>query len=175
MKLWLSCLVVACSAGVIANSKAPKQSRITEIVLEDTPGFVPPPYRINKIVLRADGRAYWLSGTTEKPVRHSGPLYNFDNLVALFEEQRFFAIRSEYGLRDVPNTALKVVFGNQQRRVEHNSGGGPQALWVLEMAVRGVASTINWQAPIAEAKSTPKPTAKPTATPIPIIRGTQPS
>lgn len=132
-------------------SKAPSRSKITEIVLADSPGFVAPPYKLNKFVFYADGRAIWLTGTHEKPLRRIGHCYDFAMLAALFEEQKFFTLKLSYSrIADLPSTWIEAVRGGKRKSVAHNSGSGPFGRWTLEMAVRGVATTIDWQPPVAE-------------------------
>ncbi|HEY0075834.1 MAG TPA: hypothetical protein VGB77_17160 [Abditibacteriaceae bacterium] len=139
-------VLFALSATAFAKpSKAPSRDKITEIVLDDHPGLAAPPTPLNKIVLYADGRAVWLSGTTDNPVRRSGRFNDFVKLSALFEK-KFFSFQSFYPLGpDVPFTDLEVVRAEQRKQIRFSHPDQPLELWGLEMAVRGVASTIKWQ------------------------------
>lgn len=155
MICWLSvpvfCILTAITSA--KSSKGPSRDKITEIVLDDHAGLVAPPTPFNKIVLYANGRAIWLTGTADKPIRRTGQFSDFAKLSAIVEK-RFFSFKSFYPMGpDVPFTDLEVVRAGQRKQVRSAHPDQPLELWGLEMAVRGAASTIQWQPVVATASA----------------------
>ena len=130
--LLLLCLLFA--------SVALARPKVTEIRLEDFPGYVGPPIPKNEFVFCADGNLYWLEGTRDKPVRHRYSLStrDFAELVATLETHHFFALKPyEFHSTDAPSAVIRATRGG---RTKSYVVDGTHNLWELEMIVRGFAS-----------------------------------
>lgn len=143
-----------CCAPAFATSKIPMppQKKITEISLENGPGFVAPPYKRDKIVLRADGKAYRISGLSNAPRKSMATLRPelFNRLSQLLTARNFFEMKDRYTpdpmATDGPSMYIAAVRGGQRKTVDNYMDGAPVEVWGIEQAIRGVASQLEWKA-----------------------------
>ncbi|RYX81600.1 hypothetical protein EON83_23415 [bacterium] len=169
---------------LLAASTAVAAPQITEIRLQDAPGFVAPPILINELVFRSDGNFYWNEGTLEKPVKHRYSIGSegFQKLAAALETHGFFELKPKYDrlkptdplIMDGSSVVVSATRDGIQKHVVDYSGFGPSNLWEVEMIIRGFASQYIGmkRTPIIRA-TVAKSTPPRTSTPIPVIRGTQ--
>lgn len=153
----LSALSLIC-VPTFATSKipVPQHSKITEIVLENGVGFVAPPYKLYKLVLRADGKAYRVSGLSDAPQKTTANLSPevFNRLSQLLTARKFFEMKDRYTpdpmRTDGPSVYINAVRGGQRKTVDNYMDGAPVEVWGIEQAIRGVASQLDWK-PVPQA------------------------
>lgn len=149
-------------AGVPRTAAHASPPSITEITLEDWPGFVMHP-GVNKIVLRRDGTCWRLTGKQDQPEKLKGFIRqrDFDWLATRFTGAAFFNMKSRYQpnpmISDMPTVVVSAVRANKRMTVQNYARSGPEVLWQLELLTRGLAETVRWQPVSATPGTTPPP------------------
>ncbi len=112
----------------------------------------------DRIVLRSDGSAVFFTercrNTTPKDratfceVKEGRILgMEFATLALLVEKNGFFSLQRNYqrNITDSLFLSTRVTRGAKTYEVVDYAGGGPFELWVIQRAIEGVASSIEWE------------------------------
>jgi hypothetical protein len=73
--------------------------------------------------------------------------WSFAKLAWLLEKNGFYGLNAEYfsGVTGGAFETTRVIRGGKRYQVENYAEGGPFELWVIQRAIEGVASSIDWE------------------------------
>lgn len=149
------CLLTALTAAPLLAAEEPIQAKedpVTEIRLSDH-DYLRISGQEQQFILRSDGTAaYILTPRTPGfaglgPGRYKGHLgqSDFKQLAELLKAQRFFELKDWYFMAyPVDATTTGITQGDKQKTVVTYEGATPAEMWLIQMAIRGVASRIRW-------------------------------
>lgn len=150
-QLWLFSIVLFTLHAIelAAQETAKTTIQTTEISIQRTTclGLCP----ADELVLYADGRASYIG---QSGAKNSGvyigfvQVYDFKLIAELMQKENFFGMPNSfafpYGPAETKGTFINAIRGNYVKTV-NVLGEQPLELWAIQMAIRGVASDIEWQ------------------------------
>ena len=148
------------SGSLSINAEAPLLTDVSGIDLERGPSALL--CGQERIVLRTDGSAYWVTAVWYKKLcRNATPKDRatfcqvkqarispgyFASVARLLDKNNFYTLQKEYSrnITDAEFVSTRVKRNGETYEVVDYAGGGPFALWVIERAIESTVADADW-------------------------------